>query len=515
MPRPTAIKKTRRVPVATMLSRPHVGPTTQLTTETGAGRAARELADALGVTSKIVNSELDRRFQKSFFAGTRAALLGREPTEDELRLDSFKIGFERVRTERSLVDTRRAVEEAYANFDKVNGSPAELNEVIDRIIQQEYGGLDPEDDLERQILDWTSPSVEQIRAEINTRYSDDLTQVLSEQIEGDLIVIARDDFATDGEIDYAGLNERLRQTLGGTRGNDILVNIVSDLAITNGRPDLIEKLPATWADGTPSPRNVKRFTDALRNARIQAENQRLHNERLADAQDVEELKARRQQAESEIMLDILSGRETTGSVAALMEQGVLPPNAARTLLNFQESFSDDLSSGTVNDAASVELEVGLYTGEMTITDVIEAASGGRLGSGRAMRDELSRLMRLAGSVQTVAEQRLGTPEAKRYQSEIKSLLTPNKDAFGNPDAIELQTQAEALRVYDDRVAKGENPAVVRNEVLQAAASRRQAAESVQRSTQQDSPADLLRQLEAGEISDAEFDRRMSAIEAAL
>ena len=514
MPRPTERRKTRRVPVQSADQRSTLRPTTRITAESDAGRAARELADALGVTSKIFNSELDRRFQKAALEGTRAAIEGREPTEDELRRDSFKLGFERVRTERSLVDTRRAVEEAYAGFDKT-GTPEELNELIDGVFKSQYSGLDPEDDIDRQLMDGILGGLEQIRTEINTRHADDITQLQAEQIEGDLIVIARDDYEMDGEVDYAGLNERLRETVGGTRGNDILVSIVTDLAITNGRPDLIEKLPATWEDGTPSPRNVKRFTDALRNARIQAENQRLHNERLADAQDVEELKARRQQAESEIMLGILSGRETTGSVAALMEQGVLLPNAARTLLNFQESFSDDLSSGTVNDAASAELEVGLYTGDMTITDVIEAASEGRLGNGRAMRDELSRLMRLAGSVQTVAEQRLGTPEAKRYQSEIKSLLTPNKDAFGNPDAIELQTQAEALRVYDARVAKGENPAVVRNEVLQAAASRRQAAESVQRSTQQDSPADLLRQLEAGEISDAEFDRRMSAIEAAL
>lgn len=483
----------------------------------GIGDTADAFSRILGArTQQRITEGFERRRQKAFLEGTRAAIEGRELTPEEAAEDARRLGYMRVRTERALIEDRNELVQKYlAEFDKETGTPDELNAFIDEFFQERYAGLDPESDVDEILGAGLADNLEGIRRELLEDFSADLRERQQDEIEGDLYAIARDDFGADGEIDFKELHERMLPTLGGSRANELLVSIAADVAISQGRPDIIDNLPAQWPDGTPGPKNVKRLADTVRNARISAENQRRHQERLAESQGEAELREQREAAEVNVMLGILEGREVSVQVSNLLQDGLLSPEAGRTLLKFQDAQADNFSAGTVNDSVAADLEVKLYTGEADVTDVIEAAGEGRLGSGRAVKSELTRLLSLAGSVRTIAEQRLSTPEAKRFEKEISSLLTPAKDAFGNPKPIELQTQATALREYNERVANGESPAEARNAVLEEAARRRQVTQQATSEARQDSPEELLRLLEQGAISDTEFDRRMSALEAGL
>lgn len=504
--------RSRRVPVPTQDPTPQLHPVAPLLVnapQSDSANAAHALATAL----QLGTTAFKQHYHDQFLKGTQAAEQGRQLTPDEKKHDAFMAGYERLSAERGLIETRKELEAAYEkNFDKQHGTPTELNQFIDKFFRQRYEGINNGSDLSKVVGPGIAKGLEQIRRELLSKYASDVQQQTQDQIHSDLYEVAQDDYHTHGTLDLNKLHERAYQTLGGPEANKALLSIVGDMAVRNGNPKLLAALPEKWSDGTPGLRSVGRFRDALRNYRVQAEAAKEHHQKLADALEAKHEKELRQHNEASLMGDVLSGHDITARVAELVKSGGLEPDTARTLINFQRSNSTDLSKGHVNDALSQKLEIGLYTGDATVSDVVAAAD--RIGTGEEGKHEVSRLLALASHVKTVADQRLSTPQYKTYQKELERLLKPEKDAFGNEKPEQLALLAHAMRHYDELVEKGEAPLKARNEILREAHEAKSSTPAASSQQPQVTPDELLQQLEAGKITQAEFTQKLDALESA-
>lgn len=425
-----------------------------------ATRKADALQRALGIGTKAFEQVSARRHAKAVLIGTQAALEGRELTEDERKRDSIILGYESVRTEREIVDLKNRATALYQNSAN-KGNPAALQEELDGLYREMFGGLDPEVDLDRAKFRQVRSAWGAILDTINQAESEATAQALQDDLENDLTVLARDEYASTGRIDWDALHDKIMETakIDGTRANEIMAATARELAETNADPELLDSIPDNWANGHASFKTVPRFADALAASRRAAENQRDQNIRLEEARSAAALKARQQQNSAQVMSDIIDGKSRKAQIGALVLAGELTPEEARALVAFEGSpaIAGKDGDGSANYNLVNALEIGLRLGTKTQADVIAVAD--QIGSGREGHSALKALLETA---RLTLDDRLKTPDAVAYRDELKARSTPLQSPFdlnfnGDRDRRERTAQATLLRLYDENLLADMTP----------------------------------------------------------
>lgn len=478
MPRSNITSRTRRLATANTLRDNPTALTVNAPLRTmegsDAGRAAQSLATFAKAGLTLGGQIAADRSKKQFLAGTQAASEGRAPSPEELKKDSFLIGFERVGDQRALLDMERQAQEWYASeFDKQSGTHDDLQAGLDNIYKSQFDGLDPESDVERARMEHVVDEWERINSAVRGQFDEDVLTQQAEKLQADFFEIAGADFEDDGIIDYEALNESMMPVIGGPASNDLIVSIITDLAIKNGRPDILDAMPDTWANGTPSPKHINKYDDTMRNSRQAAEAQRVYLERVAETEEDDALKDIYELSERAHMESILGEQDITSQLLDDVTNNRISSEKARTLINFQRSYQDAQIAGTPMTAESwdsyADLEVKLLTGALVgqeAQDAITAAvDAGTLGSGKTLAQNVNSLFT---QLRTVESSTRNSLEFTSALDTIQADYTIERDAFNREIRASKQYQARVIRRYADLIREGVSPTEaeqrVRNEM---------------------------------------------------
>lgn len=440
-----------------------------LPVDDSATRQAAALAQALGVAGQAFAEVSDRRHKKAVLIGTQAALEGRDLTPEERERDSIVLGYESIRTEREIVELRHKAAALYQNSaNKLN--PVALQGELDALWTSEFGGLDPEVDLDRAKFRMARSAWGAIVEEINNTAATEAAQIRQDALENDLTILARDEYENTGRIDWHAFHDKIMKDgrVPGARANEIMAATARELAEVGADPELIDSIPDNWSDGTASFKTIPRFVESLGSSRRAAENQRRYNEERAQREAAAALKAQQASNGASVVANIIGGKSQKETVRQLVSAGGLTFEDAMSLVRFEESEAGLGGSGSengwVNYGLVTAFRVGLRQGNLVMSDVIQNLD--QLGGGKDGAAAISSLLELAEQSQ---DSRLQTPDAKNTRAILAAQYNPlqsdlDLDLDGTQHRAEKERQALALATLDSYIIGGLEPAIAAQKV---------------------------------------------------
>jgi hypothetical protein len=455
------------------VSRFSVVAPSRISTE-GAGQSAANLAQAFGLAGDL-NRDRENRLTER---GIRDATMGTVDPDNRRR--HYQAAVERTQTEAAWIQDVDFFDEQLRQIDldelDPDASPQVINETIDKLYAEKYAGIDG---ISAEVL---VPRMQRYRAEKVNELLETQRAMAEQRLEGNLQIVVRGfgeaareaalDAAPDkaphqvtasGQFDYLGLHERVRALKPGSATNETYFQLISDMAIENGDPELLDSIPDTWADGTPSLKSIPAYNQKIRAAKQQAANvrARLENEYQAALKDAAD--AEIAQAERNMAWAIVHGDPRA---EAMIQNYAGNPNAdPSVVLKMRSAFAstrDDIEQNAVEPTGLSAVRVAAYNGELDTKQAMDLYLDGALGAGRQASEELGRLL------STIDQQdRLQDSEQQRvlriYTDNLKNSYDPGSGILRDP--VKAQIQQEAMLEIRTRVIEnGEEPSEVFSEV---------------------------------------------------
>jgi hypothetical protein len=413
-----------------------------------ATRQAAALTKAFDVGVDFVQKRTESQREQDFLSGSQAATEGRELSADESRTIAFMRGFDTVMTEQDMAIARAEIDEEFATLDTSNMSAEDARQWYSERMEAQFGGLDPENEIERNKMKMILPML----AEGEQTF---MAAVITQQkvrLEADLdaaFEIATKQRLADGTFDLEELNKQTFSVYG-KRSNQEIFDLVTGIAIEQGRPDLLVELQQKmhWEGGATAPGGDSEFTSKIQQAIQMAES------RAITVGDRQERSAARVQKKLD---DDIRKRELSAIINPdfdwepalraddLLREGI-SPSALESLYRFNETVrADQLRLKNTDPESVLDIEMDLYRGyqiidgqQVVIEDplayVMEYANTEQAGSGDAKLKNVSRLLGLA---ERATDERFTDPKYRNVAAQVSDRYPVSKDvATQAPNATE-------------------------------------------------------------------------------
>jgi hypothetical protein len=427
-----------------------------------AARAAHALGQALNIGVQTVQSVQDRIYSKAELNATRAMLDGREPTKGELKNDAFRLAHESLRTERTLTDFQNQLATDYETDRNTPGF--EVNSWFDGKVKSVYSGLDQENDVDRHVIGFIAPKLEQLRANYVTENGKRAFEDVKTQSAADSVAIF-DNIRASGRAPSAQEWADTESHLWDIGRNDpefvnqTMLSIVQKAA-ADGDVATVNSVPASWGENNvPSIRTNAKYAAHFENALIGAQSQNYTNSQRIAAEQKKALDDLRETTEQGITDNMLSGRNPLTAVQnALRNNSLTAERADSVLANWRAMTAAGANGeGYVNNSLAIKLEGDLLAGKATIADLNDAVP--HLGAGDKLRTTVTHLREVA---KNALDDRIQTPQAKSWLSIVENYARPTQGTFdpsfkGDLDSAQQVARAQALRVAQDQMLAGTPP----------------------------------------------------------
>ena len=457
MPRETQRRKTQREQVEL---RPYAPPALQpqrraFSNGGVSNRAAREaaaIADAFGVGVELFGNIAEKRAEKFSLAGQKAALEGREPTDEEKRQDAFLRGYQQVLDDRDMVELEAQAVELYKTFDPASMTQEQVASKLDELFRSQYEGADLEDELTRDSMKRILPRWEQVQEKILAQHQTDVAESVQNEVDVAVIKSVDHELKNTGTLDLEALNEKLFKVYGPKQANAELVSIVTAEAVKLGKPELIEQLrqKRSWKGGAAAPGGIREFDTALQNALQQARAQEQYNEARAEKEREEAQAEFEDEADQQIMLALFDGNAAAvpGMLADFIREIDYYATKARQWVNFANAYQRASVADAQPDWNAVsDLELRILNGEATLDDITAAAEANVLGSGKELADVTTRLARNLRAAQSAIR---NDPKFTSRLGELKAIYSAPYEYEQTLPEIK-QRRAEAIRRWSDLI----------------------------------------------------------------
>lgn len=319
MARQTNNAKARRVQVEVDTSRPNVGVYQNIGGQapiSSSARAAQGLAQALGLAAEWGAQKYQENQRADLQDGQIDAQTG---AIDQTRLDeseAYKTGALTIKSQADFIEHKRELEEAYeTQFDK-SGSLDDLNNFINEFYATHYDGLN--DPVVAQAV---LPMMSEARAKLLATHANFQQKEVNAEVLNSFSSVAYDELQETGTLDVQALHDQMMPVVGGSQANAMIASIVTEAAVSQGKPELLDLIPEKWADGTPGIASVPAYKQKLAQARSQAEETKLKQlsfQRVATLKDASTLADRGQfkGEHAQTLLDLGVGEGTVYSLWA-------------------------------------------------------------------------------------------------------------------------------------------------------------------------------------------------------
>lgn len=413
-----------------------------------AGATANALSSALGLATKQVGVEKERRDESFRLAGERDFNLGN--VNDELRQanEAYGRALTQNETEAGWIADVDLFDEQIEKLDLDSVDPEEqltaLNASIDELYKQQYEGL--EDPNAAEVL---LPRMEEYRADKMNELIERQNAIAIEKRDADLYTVASAyaessleaaaeqnpdarefELTAAGGFDYVGLQSRMRILMGGPETNEALFNTLTDLAIRNGDPGLLEGMPDRWPDGTPTIRNNPKFSDRLLNAERQAEAVRQGKESQYQRERKAQLEAEAKAVANQGYMAALDGVDPTAYVLEQVSTGSMDGKAGNSVIQAFRSSQTYTSNVSSDPQKFVAMQATILTDPSAVSlgDIYEAWASGTFGDPNQdeARQKLRSLIKDQEQAETALASAAKNPAAAASLERFKNTHSPKK-----------------------------------------------------------------------------------------
>lgn len=380
----------------------------------------------------------------------------------------YRNAVNRLSARADWVQDEAAIEESLQGLDLDNISQQELDAHIDEQFKGLYGGIELEDQAVAEEL------IPKLQAFREKTYADVLNRQKANEdakIGSDLTLIAEDAYgaskAENSEFDYFGLHDQVRSVKQGAESNESYFEIIKDIAIRNGDPDLIRNIPDRWEDGTPSFVSIPSFNEKVLNAELRA----------AAAQDAREnaaAKALEQQQDdtlNAIAIEAINAASDgdLGVGQRLMDiYSQLPGAKASDLLAIEKGLSNlnnNFDKQDIDLQGLAQLSSLVYSGESSLTDILQAWGAGTFGGGKQAADEFQQLLNVQRTIgsESGGTKVTSTAAYRAYLKDIEASYKPDRNNFQFDETLGQILAAARLEFFQE-VSRGKSPEEAHNDI---------------------------------------------------
>jgi hypothetical protein len=422
-------------------------------------QAASQLMEALGVGKELAQAHQANRQAQ----GAEDAVAGDVDEELRERSEFYRAGVVKVQAEAGFIHASREMQAELDALDLTSVEPDQLptfiNRAIDKVAMDQYGGL--QDRAEAEIV---APLLKKFREE----YVEQQKAVADGEQQANIRTIAGV-MAAGPVFDHNAINERVTAIYGkNMRSQELSFEIIADIAIREGRPELLTGMPDKWGSGASTAKILPEFAAKYRSAVNQAEANAsalaTERARQQNAANKEALRLAELEAARTILFD---NRDPASAIAKIM---ALPGADAASVFAIQgawRSARDDVEERAANPAASNQLWADIYTGTASISTVLAHFGMGTLGRGPSAVQEAQSMYAAVNQISNSAKS--GNSRAiTEFQQNLSERYNPKINGeLGPLDAGRATIRIEAMAEFNQRVLiGGEDPVKVHTEVVE-------------------------------------------------
>jgi hypothetical protein len=410
-----------------------------------AQQAASDLQRLIVGGAELGASLITDAKQRRYTAGRSDATAGTIDAKRYAESDSYKAGADSFKAEALLMRDEASLRDwVRENWNAADGDVTKLQEISAKHLEQSELGafIAANPDYRDDLLEARSKTVTKIANEV-------AAEQVQAQAEADVADVSEvfEGHVSAGTLtteQLQSIDHRLATQFGGATARRMVLRLLTNAAMRDGRPELLDVLPEKWENGAATSKLIPEEALQLENARIAAQRAKEAKEAEAGRQREEGRQEARRQARNQIASDIVSGNSGRGLMEAkrLLDAGVIDFEDYRALQNFSEDLATDPGSpeSEEDDVASLEMEVRLRSGEASLEDLMASPL-----SVRSKR----RLLPLAG--------RKDDSRSRNYRSDLRLRSTPPRALGGEIRAADIQRQADILAEYDELIDGGATP----------------------------------------------------------
>jgi hypothetical protein len=426
-------------------------------------QAASQLMEALGVGKELAQAHQANRQAQ----GAEDAVAGDVDEELRERSEFYRAGVVKVQAEAGFIHASREMQAELDALDLTSVEPDQLptfiNRAIDKVAMDQYGGL--QDRAEAEIV---APLLKKFREEYVGRIVEQQKAVADGEQQANIRTIAGV-MAAGPVFDHNAINERVTAIYGkNMRSQELSFEIIADIAIREGRPELLTGMPDKWGSGASTAKILPEFAAKYRSAVNQAEANAsalaTERARQQNAANKEALRLAELEAARTILVDT---RDPASAIAKIM---ALPGADAASVFAIQgawRSARDDVEERAANPAASNQLWADIYTGTASISTVLAHFGMGTLGRGPSAVQEAQSMYAAVNQISNSAKS--GNSRAiTEFQQNLSERYNPKINGeLGPLDAGRATIRIEAMAEFNQRVLiGGEDPVKVHTEVVE-------------------------------------------------
>jgi hypothetical protein len=463
MPRDTQRKTTRARVADPQVSDPRIEEHTRFINARGSRNdtaTADALKQAFGVGEQFLNERTVRKNIEGGQAAEQDVAFGRD--QDLANKNAgYQNGWSRLRAENDFNAAAGEFGEFLRGADLENMEEDQVQDAYNSFMSDRFAGseLDPE------YAAAIAPKLVELELQTIADHRDMVIQGI--QTEQSVMVFEnlQSRYDETGEFDYQYLADETNRFFDGPEKNIKYAEMLFDFAIEEGLPSLIQNMPDRFPSGQPTIKNRPEYQDEIRAAEAAATN--------VAAKQLAAQQAALEQANKDSLFDtqlLMASKVIAGeSVAAEVEMLRQNPEASFSTLtaaiNFGQAQLDEGDSRSADLPMVATSWQGIYSGSVTLDDIMQQYADGSLGSGAQAQARAQAMMSAVSSIRQ-SNARADSTDVATYRSELTKSYNPQKQGpLGPLDPVLLTIQNEALSEYNRRVLEvGESPRVARDAV---------------------------------------------------
>jgi hypothetical protein len=453
MARPTVKQRTRTNLTQATPQAPQLDVVAPLDVHAAGGEGAAMLSKVLGMGMEVATPIYKQVQEKDAARGALDQQAGVVDSKKMSGSQAYNDAYTSAKARADFADKKKVLLDWYdKDFDKAKGTPQELDQHIVDFYRESYGTVD-----DSRVAKAVAGEMEEFRQAMLNRQTEVTRKAVTEEHTANISKIIEDSVNSGKTVDSNALKDQLAAVLGKPGAVRAYASIVGQLAIKKKDPGIIDALiPASWQDGTPGPGSIPEVASDLNQARYYASQQAdaADSHARSEAKRLRDVKADAFQNEA---LNIMAnGSDLTQAIE--QNRSLLTPEEHLRMLNANETMKTRREKGDVPDPLKVsEIEFGLFSGQMSMSDVMEAVSqpGAPLGSGMELKQTVHSLLNTAKDAVEHIERMKTDTTYRFYADQLGEAMPIIKNPVDNrPTPTSLAERHMATARYHELVMAG-------------------------------------------------------------
>ena len=441
-------------------------------------REARLIADAFDIGTKVVAGVIESNNVKGEERAIEEAGSGTERNLDD-KNSRYNKTWDLLDDKRSLSFARVGLAKILQEAGGDDLEESQVQDITNQFLQDQFLGIDKEAGDHTFLAE----GLLQLETEVLVAHKDSAFQKIQDKQMADAFADVKESYANSFEFNDAGVPVAGTGTapyddianytgtfLSGSAKMTAYWEMIYDLAIESGDPDVIRNAPEKFANGDPTGINDTRRADehraAIKSATIKQATNALAAQEATDKYNDDLIFG--------LQVEIFKTRQEGGDPSALIDLLAANPNATLSDITSAKNFGDsqlsEKESRSANLSFTTDLWQDIYDGGSKSSDlfdaVMEGEAAGLFGNGPQAAAEMVQMMSAIKSIADAGAS-LRTQSAVAWKGQINNRYNAKTGGLLEPiNPVMQRINVDANQMYLEAIESGTQPDEAYNKVIE-------------------------------------------------